>query len=160
MSLKISIMPGVSGAAASAGGDAEHGASGVGLDTPFPTQQPQKHQRFSNHNEALDGQGYNSESEQLFYDPVALDKDVDKFIEDAIKSTSPPMTAAPTPAPTPAPVAVRILTVDMISSLKVKDLKAELQKRGRGVTGNNTQAGNMMPILYLYLSALVPTILG
>ena len=64
-----------------------------------------------------------------------MDEDADNFIEQAIKSNSSSIPGTPTPARPPVPVSGRILTVDMISSLKVKDLKAELQKRG-GVTGN------------------------
>ena len=72
----------------------------------------------------------------MFYDPVALDKDADDFIEQAIKSTSSPITGTPAP-PIPGTLSsARILTIDMISSLKVKDLKAELQKKGRGITRN------------------------
>ena len=90
-------MPGVSGVAASAGGDAEHGADGAGLDTPFLTHQPQKNDRFSNHDEAPYEQGYNSEGEQMFYNPVALGEDTDEFIEQAIKSTSSPIPGTPAP---------------------------------------------------------------
>ena len=45
---------------------------------------PQKNDRFSNHDEALYDEGFDSEGEQMFYDPVALDEDADDFIEEAI----------------------------------------------------------------------------
>ena len=73
----------------------------------------------------------------MFYDPVALAENADNFIEQAIKSNSSPIPGTPAPVRPPAMVSGIILMVDMISSLKVKYLKAELQKRGRGVTGNN-----------------------
>jgi hypothetical protein len=134
--IEVPMVSGTGGVSVTAGTQAGAAATSVALNTPFPTHLPQKNDRFSNHDEALYDEGFDSEGEQMFYDPVALDEDADDFIEEAIASTSSPITSIPAP-PIPGTLPpARILTIDMISSLKVKDLKAELQKKGRRMTGN------------------------
>jgi len=114
-------------------------ASTVALNTAFPTEIPAVNDRFCNQDDALFDQGYDSEGEQLYYDPVALDEDTDDLVEEAIGSTPPQAIATALPPLPPLPSIVATTTASPVldvKKLKVAELKVELRKQARGVVGN------------------------
>ena len=137
--IEVSMVPGTGGVSAAAGRQAGATASTVALNTAFPTEIPAVNDRFCNQDDALFDQGYDSEGEQLYYDPVALDEDADDFVEEAIGSTPPQAIATALPPLPPLPSIVATTTASPVldvKKLKVAELKVELRKRGRGVVGN------------------------
>ena len=98
--LEVRMVSETGGVSAVAGRQAGVTASTVALNTVFPTEIPAVNDRFSNHDNALFDQGYDSEGGQLYYDPIALDEDADNFVEEAIGCT-PPQAIVTAPAPLP-----------------------------------------------------------
>ena len=103
--------------------------------TQFPTEIPSVNDRFCNHDDALFDQGYDSEGQQLYYDPFALDEDADDLDEEAITCTPPqPIVNALPPLPPPVAGVPESSVLD-VKKLEVAEPKIELRKRGRGVEG-------------------------
>ena len=82
--LEVPKVPGMGRVSAATGRQAGATVSTVALNTPFPTQTLQRNDQFSNHDEALYDQGFDSEGERMFYNPVALYEDADDFLDQAI----------------------------------------------------------------------------
>jgi hypothetical protein len=96
----------------------------------FPSTIPTLNNRFFNQNSELNDDGYDSKGGLPFF----TDNDVDdadnyfeapKFKEDAVDGPPPPA-AAP---------ATEQLTIEAMNTLKMKELKEELRKRGRSIVG-------------------------
>ena len=68
-------MLGVSGVTVNLSGDNAKTAGAVAFGASFPVVQPIINNRFTNQDDDLYNQGYDSEGGQLYYDPVALDDD-------------------------------------------------------------------------------------
>jgi len=125
-------VPGLGGLGVNAREQAEVSVSTAAQITQFPTEIPSVNDRFCNHNDALFDQGYDSEGQQLYYNPVALDGDADDLDEEAITCTPPqPIVNALPPLSPPVAGVPESLVLD-VKKLKVVELKIELRKRGRG----------------------------
>ena len=72
-------MLGVSGVTVNPSGDNVKTAAAVAFGPPFPAVQSIINNRFTNQDDDLYDQGYDFEGGQLYYNPVALDDDEDKF---------------------------------------------------------------------------------
>ena len=72
-------MLGVSGVTVNPSGDNVKTGAAVAFGPPFPAVQSIINNRFTNQDDDLYDQGYDSEGGQLHYDPVALDDDEDEF---------------------------------------------------------------------------------
>ena len=55
----------------------------------FPAEAPSANTRFICFDSALHEKGYDSEGEQVHYDPISLDDDPDEFMEAVTQSTPP-----------------------------------------------------------------------
>ena len=96
-------------------------ASGVS----FPTEQPFFENRYHNQKENQNEEGYDSEGNLPHFADVEED-DMEEYEEAPI--------IFPTAVSAPAPAA-ELLTVEALGGLGVKELKEELRKRGRAITG-------------------------
>eukprot|EP00957_Ditylum_brightwellii_P130017 9916160-Ditylum_brightwellii.AAC.1 len=104
----------------------------------FPADQPIVH-CFANHNKASYKQGYNSDGDLPFFDPIAAkNEDPDTYVEEATERTFPvsaPADAVELPVMQEAPV----LTVQAANCMRVSEIKIELWKHGQRVMGNKTE---------------------
>ncbi len=93
-------------------------------------------------------EGYNSEGDLLYYPPDLRSKEIDEDYYEAPINVLP---QSPTPA---TPATISSLTEDDIQNMAVKELKMELQKRGRPVSGKKvdliarllTAVSNSVPV--------------
>ena len=97
----------------------------------FPSARPGIIERFTNQDESLLEQGYDSEGNLPYFDPTSLEEDPDTFVEQSIGNGPPP--AAPAAATAAPP---RTISIEDVDKMKGKEVKAELRKRGQGVSGN------------------------
>ncbi len=114
----------------------------------FPTKRPSQINRFTNQDDYMIDEGYDSEGDLLYYPPDLLSKEID---EDYYESPINVLPQTPTPAP---PATKSSLTEDDIQNMAVKELKMELQKQGRPVSGKKvdliarllTAVSNSVPV--------------
>ena len=97
------------------------------LPTPFLSSQPTPVNGFTNQDNALFDDRYDSEGSLLFYDEIAFDETADNYEEDVISGGL----ALPSPA-----AAHGSISEAMVVMLNVSAQKNELKKRGTGVSGN------------------------
>lgn len=114
-------------------------ASGVS----FPTEQPILENLFFNQQENLNDDGYDSEGNLPHFADTEND-DMEDYDEAPIA-----------PIATPAPVPVALVTVEAVEKLSVKELKDELRKRGRSITGKK---GELAARLVEAVAANVPVL--
>eukprot|EP00956_Cyclotella_meneghiniana_P034869 scaffold109003_cov36-Cyclotella_meneghiniana.AAC.1 len=93
----------------------------------FPSKTPQDITRFTNFDESKFDEGYDSEGEQCFFSDELIVDDPDALNEETI-------TPSTQPAPQ-APAVPAALTEERIKTFNVAQLKDELKKRGRPVSG-------------------------
>ena len=98
----------------------------------FPAEAPSANTRFICFDSALHEKGYDSEGEQVHYDPISLDDDPDELMEVVIQSTPPPPPAA-APAQVEEPPQLTIEDVRQMKNMTI--IKGELAKRGLSKTG-------------------------
>ena len=107
-------------------------------DTPrgfiFPSTIPMIKKRFFNQNSELNNDGYDSEGGLPFFADNQVDDAVEYFEAPLEDYDEGPQPAAPS-TPAPAAVATEQLTIERMMSLKMKELKEELRKRGRSMVG-------------------------
>ena len=96
----------------------------------FPSEIPKVHNRFSNQDEALNNEGYDSKGSLPYFTDYDVD-DMEGYNELSI--------GVDEPTPPPPPVAPTVFTVESLMRLPVKELKEELKKRGRSTTGEKTK---------------------
>ena len=72
----------------------DNGDSTVSQQAEFPAELPTI-RRLPNQSDALFDEGYDSDGELPFYDPIALEEDADDFFEAFIDSATPDLTPAP-----------------------------------------------------------------
>ena len=90
--------------------------------------------RFFNQNSELNDDGYDYEGGLPFFADNQVDDAVEYFEAPLEDYDEGPQPAAP-PTPAPAAVATEQLTIERMMSLKMKELKEELRKRGRSMVG-------------------------
>ena len=109
----------------------------------FPTAQPFLENWFHNQQENLNDDGYDSEGNLSHFVNTDGD-DLEDYDGVAIDDTA---------ASVPVPVAT--LTVESVGRLGVKELKDELRKRGRSITGKK---GELVARLVEVVAANVPVL--
>ena len=107
----------------------------------FPSTIPKLKKRFFNQDSELNDEGYDSEGGLPFFANEEVDNPDEYFeatLGDAVEEPTPaaPSTLAPAGA---GAAAAEQLTVEGIPSLKVKDLKEELRRRGRSNAGKKAE---------------------
>ena len=101
-------------------------------NTPFPNTAPQRITRFTNYDGTLIDKGYDSEGEFTYiYDEPQGDEEQPD--DPVIPIGHAPPAAVP---PVAVPVVAVELTAEVIKSIKVKEMKEELKKKGKICSGN------------------------
>eukprot|EP00957_Ditylum_brightwellii_P149035 11347710-Ditylum_brightwellii.AAC.1 len=103
----------------------------------FPAHQPIINQ-FLNNNESSYDQGYDSDRNLSFWDPIAAAEDPNTYMEGEVEETSPISPYSDAIETTPAKV--QLQTVEAANHLKVAEIKNELWKQGQCVSGNKTES--------------------
>jgi hypothetical protein len=93
----------------------------------FPSKVPTLTKCFTNQDEELNVNGYDSDGNLPYFANEQYDN-IEGYAEDVIGAIDNPLLP-------PALVAAPGLTVESVMKLVVKDLKNELKKRGRAITG-------------------------
>ncbi len=97
----------------------------------FPSEVPTLTNRFTNQDEELNENGYDLDGNLPHFADEQYD-DIEGYDEDVIG-------AIDNPPPPPAMVTAPALTVESVMKLGVKELKEELKKRGRAITGKKSE---------------------
>ena len=108
----------------------------VAFETPFPSTAPQKITRFTNYDDTLIDKGYDSEGELPYIcdEPQGDEEQPDDAVIPI--GHAPPAAVPPVAAPVVAATIPIELTAEAIKSMKVKEMKEELKKRGKICSGN------------------------
>ena len=106
-------------------GAEENDVSAFGV--PFPAEQPFFENRYHNQKENHEDEGYDSEGNLPHFADVDGD-DIDAYDETPIDRSD-----------APSSVLVGPLTLEAVGGLGVKELKDELRKRGRSITGKKIE---------------------
>ena len=101
----------------------------------FPSTQPTRIDRFTNHDTSLYELGYDSEGNLPYYDPVALEEDADEYEEPSIGLPTLPLPPGWQNNTNTAP---GLTLADVSGKMSVKEIKAALKQRGQTLSGNKS----------------------